>query len=85
MEKQLHVLEEIRDLIKLMVKMPADQKEVVQKPNWLDNQDLMLLLNVSNRTLQRWRDEKIIPFCKIRGKIWYKAEDVETLLKRIKR
>ena len=85
MEKQLHVLEEIRDLIKLMVKVPVDEKEVGQKPKWLDNQDLMLLLNVSSRTLQRWRDEKIIPFCKIRGKIWYKAEDVEALLKRLKR
>ena len=47
---------------------------------WLDNQDLCELLHVSKRTLQNYRDNGIIPFSQIGGKIYYKATDVEKLL-----
>ncbi|MEN8121320.1 MAG: helix-turn-helix domain-containing protein [Bacteroidota bacterium] len=47
---------------------------------WLDNQDISNLLHVSKRTLQNYRDNGIIPFSQIGGKIYYKASDVEKLL-----
>ncbi len=48
---------------------------------WLDNQDVMEILKTSPRTLQNFRDNGVLPFSKIGGKIYYKASDVEQLLK----
>jgi hypothetical protein len=48
--------------------------------NVLDNSDLMRKLNVSKRLLQHWRDNGIIAFSQINGKIYYKFEDVQKLI-----
>ena len=48
---------------------------------WFDNQDVMEILKISPRTLQNFRDNGVLPFSKIGGKIYYKASDVEQLLK----
>lgn len=48
---------------------------------WLDNQDVCLLLKISKRTLQYYRDNRIIPFSRIGNKCYYKISDVEKLLK----
>jgi len=50
------------------------------KDKWLDNQEVMLLLKISQRSLQSYRDQGILPFSKLGGKIYYKASAVEALL-----
>lgn len=47
---------------------------------WLDNQDVCILLKISKRTLQYYRDNRIIPFSRIGNKCFYKVSDVEKLL-----
>jgi len=49
--------------------------------DWLDNQDVCLLLNISPRTLQSYRDMGKIGFSQINYKIYYKASDIEKFLK----
>jgi hypothetical protein len=49
---------------------------------WLDNQEVTQLLNISKRTLQHYRDERKIAFTQIGNKIYYKASDIERLLKK---
>lgn len=44
---------------------------------WLDIQETCLLLKVSKRTLQSYRDNGILPFSQIGSKIYYKATDIE--------
>ena len=48
---------------------------------WLDNQEVMQLLNVSKRTLQMYRDESLIGFSQVGNKMYYKTTDVEQFLK----
>ncbi len=48
--------------------------------DWLDNQDVCLLLNISPRTLQSYRDMRKIGFSQINHKIYYKVSDIEKLL-----
>jgi len=48
--------------------------------DWLDNQDVCLLLNISPRTLQSYRDTGKIGFSQINHKIYYRASDIEKLL-----
>ena len=47
---------------------------------WLDNQDVCLLLNISPRTLQTLRDNGTLAYSQISHKTWYKPEDVEKIL-----
>ena len=58
-----------------------NSKEKEPKENWLDNQELMLLLKISKRTAQHYRDTGLISFSQVGNKIYYKLSDVEELLK----
>lgn len=50
---------------------------------WLDNQEVCLILNISKRTLQNYRDKKILPYSQIGYKIYYKPEDIEQFMKKM--
>lgn len=47
---------------------------------WLDNQDVCNILGISKRTLQTYRDKGLLPFSRIKNKLFYRPEDVERLL-----
>lgn len=49
---------------------------------WLDGQEVMQLLHISQRTLQTWRDNGILPFSQIKGKFYYKLSDIENILEK---
>lgn len=43
---------------------------------YLSNRDICKYFHISPRTLQDWRDTRVIPFIQIRGKILYRESDV---------
>ena len=47
---------------------------------YLSGEDLCKLLHISKRTLQQYRDDKILPYIQIGGKIIYKETDILTIL-----
>jgi len=47
---------------------------------WLDNQDVCRLLNISPRTLQTLRDNGMLAHSRINHKIYYKPQDVRCIL-----
>ena len=47
---------------------------------WLDNQDVCQILNISLRTLQTYRSNRMLPYTQIGYKMFYKPEDVGKLL-----
>lgn len=47
---------------------------------WLDNQDVCMLLNISPRTLQTLRDNGTLAYSQINHKTYYKHQDVEKSL-----
>ena len=47
---------------------------------WMDNQDVCMLLNISPRTLQTLRDNGTLAYTQINHKTYYKPEDVEKAL-----
>ena len=49
---------------------------------WLDNQDVCVMLNISPRTLQTYRDNGTIGYTQIGHKMYYRPDDVMQLLKR---
>ncbi|WP_018667097.1 helix-turn-helix domain-containing protein [Bacteroides gallinarum] len=48
--------------------------------NWIDNQEACEILRVSKRTLQVYRDKGLLPFARIKHKMFYKPEDIRHLL-----
>lgn len=48
--------------------------------NWMDNQDVCDVLHISKKTLQVYRDKGLLPFTRIKHKMFYKPEDVQNLL-----
>ena len=64
----------------------AKMKEMASRGNdkglddWLDNQDVCQMLNISPRTLQTLRDNGTLAYSQINRKVYYKLEDVEHIL-----
>lgn len=52
---------------------------LVQDP-FLGNKEVCRLLQISPRSLQDYRDKRLIPFYKIEGKILYKMSDIHKML-----
>ena len=48
--------------------------------DWIDNQDVCQMLNISPRTLQTLRDNGMLVYSQINHKVYYKPEDVERIL-----
>ncbi len=47
---------------------------------WMDNQEVCQLLNISPRTLQTLRDNGTLAYSQISHKTYYKPEDVQKIL-----
>ena len=47
---------------------------------WMDNQEVCQQLSISPRTLQTLRDNGIIAYYQLGGKILYKESDIEKML-----
>jgi len=47
----------------------------------LDNQDLLQMLKISNRSLQRYRSIGKLPYYTISGKLYYKLSDVHQFIR----
>ena len=62
-------------------------KEKQQKSlgHWLDNEEVCEKLSIAKRTLQAYREKRIIPYTQVGHKIYYKPQDVEALLKQSKK
>ena len=52
------------------------------KDIWLDIQEVCAILKVSKRTLQNYRDNKVLSYSQISGKIYFKAADIQNHLEK---
>ena len=57
-------------------------KDAMDGDKLLDNHDLCMLLGVTKRTLQRYRQLQKIIFYRIDGKTYYKASEIQEFLQR---
>src|SRR5690606_41890374 len=55
-------------------------KNEPKQDTFLDNQELLMLMRISKRTAQTWRDEGRISFSEGGNKIYYRLSEVEKLL-----
>jgi hypothetical protein len=49
---------------------------------WIDVSETCMLLKVSKRTLQTYRDNRILPYSQISAKVYFKVKDIEEFLEK---
>jgi len=57
------------------------QRNSIDGEELLDNQDLLQMLKISNRSLQRYRSNGRLPYYTISGKLYYKLSDVHQFIR----
>ncbi|MYY43958.1 helix-turn-helix domain-containing protein [Elizabethkingia anophelis] len=63
------------------IKEQKNSRVSIDGEELLDNQDLLFMLKVSGRSLQRYRASGRLPFYTISGKIYYKTSDVHQFIR----
>ena len=69
------------DILKDSIVRKQLQSTEIDGEQLLDNQDVLQLLRISSRSLQRYRSDKKLPYYKISGKLYYKKSDVEQFIR----
>lgn len=64
------------------ISQKVDKSEKPSPASFIDNHDFIMMMKISKRTAQSWRDEGKIAFSQIGNKIYYKVSDVETLIQK---
>ena len=82
MESIIITKDQFSDLMSKLdtIQSQLNSKNDPKKETFLDNQEFLLLMKISKRTAQTWRDEGKISFSQVGSKIYYKLSDVEKLL-----
>ena len=75
----IHSLEaKIDDLTReFKVRQVQDSRYVL-----LDNADFIRLFKISAKTAQHWRDEGLIEYAQVKGKIYYCLRDIQEFINR---
>ncbi|WP_228479082.1 helix-turn-helix domain-containing protein [Flavobacterium soyangense] len=75
------MLEKIHSRISELALNVKTKQHLEPEDVFFDSQEFMLLMNISKRTAQQWRDNKVIGFSQIGNKIYYRLCDIQELLK----
>jgi hypothetical protein len=61
------------------VKSKTNPKSLLLEP-YMDNHEFIMLMKISKRTAQTWRESGLVPYSQIGNKVYYKVADIERLL-----
>lgn len=71
---------ELRELLEMTENAIRRYTPIFKEEKWLDNQEVCLMMNISKRTLQTYKDKGLLPYSKLNRKNYYKRSDVQALL-----
>ena len=69
------------DILSEKLKENENELNSIDGEQLLDNQDVLQLLKISARSLQRYRSNGRLPYYTISGKLYYKLSDVHQLIR----
>ena len=75
------VLSAISSVSRRIKEVAQTHKPLFDGEHFLTGKEVCELLYISPRTLQDYRDRRIIPYTQFAGKILYKVSDLEKMLK----
>ena len=71
---------ELKALLELTENATRKYTPIFKEEKWLDNQEVCLMMNITKRTLQSYKDKGLLPYSKLNRKNYYKLSDVRALL-----
>ena len=71
---------ELKALLELTENATMKYTSIFKEEKWLDNQEVCLMMNITKRTLQTYKDKGLLPYSKLNRKDYYKRSDVQALL-----
>ena len=71
---------ELDELLRLTTDASETYTAIFNEERWLDNQEVCLMLGISKRTLQSYKNKGLLPYSKLNRKNYYKFSDVQHLL-----
>lgn len=71
---------ELDEMLRLTHKVSQAYSPIFSTEKWLDNQEVCLMLSITKRTLQTYKDKGLLPCSKLNRKNYYKLSDVRALL-----
>ena len=71
---------ELRELLEMTENAIRRYTPIFKEEKWLDNQEVCLMMNITKRTLQTYKDKGLLPYSKLNRKNYYKRSDVQALL-----
>lgn len=71
---------ELKALLELTENATQKYTPVIKEEQWLDNGEVCLMMNITKRTLQTYKDKGLLPYSKLNRKNYYKRSDVRALL-----
>lgn len=74
----LYICERFTEFAKRMESLSSTHIQKVE--NWLDSQEVCLLLGFSKRTLEYYRSSGRLAYSQIGSKIYYKSSDIEKII-----
>lgn len=69
------------DVLREHISDIQNQRSSIDGEELLDNQDLLQMLKISQRSLQRYRSSGRLPYYTISGKLYYKLSDVHQFIR----
>lgn len=71
---------ELKELLDFTENATRKYTFIFKKEEWLDNQEVCMMLNITKRTLQNYKNKGVLPYSKLNRKNYFKRSDVQTLL-----
>jgi hypothetical protein len=73
-------LKQISSRLEELIKLQKTKITVNPKYCLLDNADILQLFKISSKTAANWREENILPYSQIKGKIYYRLSDIHKII-----
>lgn len=70
---------ELRELLEMTENAIRRYTPIFKEEKWLDNQEVCLMMNITKRTLQTYKDKGLLPYSKLNRKNYYKRSRTHKL------
>ena len=77
-----NVLDSMKELLALYKKVTGNYRPMLDGERYLTDKEVSEILKVSRRTLQEYRNDGIMPYILLGGKVLYRERDLEELLEK---
>lgn len=74
------ITNDIKELLEMTENATQKYSPIFNEEKWLDNQEVCLMMNITKRTLQTYKDKGLLSYSKLNRKNYYKLSDVQALL-----